>query len=80
MSNGGAGAGREIQVAAKNSKATWTECRDVVLNGRQQDAHRSPPERAYTHNGLETSREAFDSHFKLNRMRLAAKLKRMSDE
>jgi hypothetical protein len=79
MSNGGAGAGREIQVAAKNSKATWTECRDVMRNGRQQDARGYPPERAYTHNGIETPREAFDKQCNLNRMRLAANLKRISD-
>ena len=80
MSNGGAGAGRETQVAAKNSKATWTECHDVVLSGVRQDAQRPPPERGYNQNGLETSREAFDKLCKRNRMRIAAKLARKSDD
>jgi hypothetical protein len=79
ISNGGAGAGREIQVAAKNSQATWTECRDVMRGGRQQDTRWYPPERVYTHNGIETPREAFNKQCKLDRMRLAASLKRISD-
>jgi len=79
MSNGGAGAGRETQVAAKNSKATWTECQDMVLSGTRQEGQRPPPERIYYHNGLETPEEAFNRHCKLNRMRVAAKLKRRSE-
>jgi hypothetical protein len=79
MSNGGAGAGREIQVAAKSSEATWTECRDVMRNGRQQGRRGYRPERAYTHNGIETPREAFDRQCNLNRMKLAANLKKISD-
>ena len=79
MLNGGAGAGRETQVAAKNSKATWTECQDVVLSGTRQEGQRPPPERVYYHNGLETPEEVFDRHCKLNRMRVAAKLKRRSE-
>ena len=50
MANGGAGAGREVQVAAKNSGATWTECNDEVLSGKRQDVKRLPQERTYHSN------------------------------
>jgi hypothetical protein len=78
IANGGAGAGREVQVAAKNSGATWTECHDEVLSGKRQDVKRLPQERTYRHNGLESPRETFENQCKLNRMRVAAKLTRIS--
>ena len=82
MANGGTGAGREVQVVAKNSgrqpEVTWEECNGEVLSGKRQGVARLPQGRTYYHNGIATPKETFDEKCKLNRMRVAARMTRLN--